>query len=84
MDTYHFYQEKLSEVDEKIQAQLETFADKSQGKPLERPVMTKKHRVNNPFFDARKYLYTMTGMDLTEVGWVGSQHGSHRDLGDRP
>lgn len=65
MDTYHFYQEKLTEVDEKIRAHLETFEDKSQGKPLER--VTKKHRVNDPAFDARKYLYTITGMDLTEV-----------------
>jgi transposase len=65
MDTYHFYQEKLTEVDEKIRAHLETFEDKSQGKPLER--VTKKHRVNDPAFDARKYLYTITGTDLTDV-----------------
>jgi hypothetical protein len=67
MDTYRFYHEKLTEVDEKIQAHLETFEDKSQGKPLEPPAVTKKHRVNDPAFDARKYLYTTTGMDLTEV-----------------
>jgi len=65
MDTYHFYQGKLTEVDEKIQAQLETFADKSQGKPLER--VTKKKRATDLAFDVRKYLYTMTGVDLTAV-----------------
>ena len=65
MDTYHFYQEKLAEVDEKIQTHLGTFEDKSHGKPL--PAVTKKQRVNDPAFDARKYLYTITGVDLTEV-----------------
>ena len=67
MDTYHFYQEKLAEVDGKIQTHLETFEDKSQGKPLQRPTGRKKHRATDPAFDVRKYLYTMTGMDLTEV-----------------
>jgi hypothetical protein len=67
MDTYHFFQAKLVEVDEKIQAHLDTFEDKSQGKPLERPAGTNKHRVTDMAFDVRTRLYNMTGMDLTEV-----------------
>jgi transposase len=67
MDAYRFYHQQLTEVDEKIQAHLETFEDKSQGKPLERPTGTKKPRVNGPAFDVQKHLYTMTGVDLTEV-----------------
>lgn len=67
MDTYRFYQGKLVEVDEKIQAHLKTFEDKSQGKALERPTGAKRHRVSDLTFDARTHLYTITGMDLTEV-----------------
>jgi transposase len=67
MDTLHFYQEKLVEVDQKIQALLETFEDKSQGKPLGRPAGTSKRRVSELAFDMRTHLYTMTGVDLTEV-----------------
>jgi transposase len=67
MDTYHFYQEKLIEVDAKIQAHLATFEDKSQGKRLEPHAEAKKHRVTDPAFDVRTQLYTMTGVDLTQV-----------------
>jgi transposase len=67
MDTYHFYQQKLAEVDEKIEAHLKTFEDKSQGKPLERSTGTNKHRASDPACEMRTHLYTMTGMDLTEV-----------------
>jgi transposase len=67
MDTYHFYQEQLTEVDGKIEAHLGSFADKSQGKPLEPRSGTNKHQVNEPALDMRTRLYTMTGMDLTEV-----------------
>jgi transposase len=67
MDAYRFYHQQLTEVDEKIETHLKTFEDKSQGKPLERPTGTKKPRVNEPAFDVRQYLYTMTGVDLTEV-----------------
>jgi hypothetical protein len=37
VDTYRFFHERLAEVDQKIEAQLKTFEDKSQGKPLEHP-----------------------------------------------
>jgi hypothetical protein len=67
MDTYHFYKEKLTEVDGKVQTHLETFEDKSQGKPMQRPTGRKRHRATAPTFDLRKCLYTMTGVDLTEV-----------------
>ncbi len=65
MDAYRFFHEKLLEVDEQIETQLKTFEDKSQGKPL--PAGSGKRAPNEPFFNVRKYLYTMTGMDLTEV-----------------
>jgi transposase len=67
MDTYRFFHERLAEVDQKIEAQLKTFEDKSQGKPLEHPTRMRKYRGNEPAFDVRKYLYTITGMDLTVV-----------------
>jgi len=65
VDTYHFFREKLREVDEQIEAHLKTFEDKSQGEPL--PAGSGKRAPNEPVFNARKYLYTMTGVDLTEV-----------------
>lgn len=67
VDSYRFFHEKLAEVDEKIETHLKTFADKSQGKPIEPRPSRSKRSANEPVFDARKYLYTMTGIDLTEV-----------------
>jgi transposase len=67
VDMYRVYHEKLGEVDQQIEWHLKTFEDKSQGKPLEYRPRTRKRGSNEPAFDARKYLYTMSGVDLTEV-----------------
>jgi len=67
MDAYRFFHEKLAEVDEQIETHLKTFEDRSQGKQLETRPRTRKRGANEPVFDVRKYLYTMTGMDLTGV-----------------
>jgi len=67
VDAYRFFREKLGEIDERIESQLKTFEDKSQGKPLARRSRTRKRGTNEPSFDMRNYLYTMTGVDLTEV-----------------
>ncbi len=67
MDAYRFFHEKLVEVDQQVETQLKTFEDRTQGKPLEAGSHIHRRIPNEPFFDARKYLYTMTGMDLTEV-----------------
>jgi transposase len=67
VDAYRFFHERLDEVDKKIEAHLKTFEDKSQGKPLGPRPGRRNRGANTPAFDARKYLYTMTGMDLTGV-----------------
>ncbi|MFZ0964481.1 MAG: IS110 family transposase, partial [Terriglobia bacterium] len=67
MNRYHFYHQQLAEVDKKIESQLKTFKDKSQGKPLEHRASKGKRTANSPAFDVRQYVYTMTGMDLTTV-----------------
>ena len=67
MDTYRFFHERLAEVDQKIEAQLKTFEDKSQGKPLEPRTTRPKRTANTPAFDVRQYVYSMTGMDLTKA-----------------
>ena len=67
MDTYRFYQQQVAEVDGQIQTQLKTFADKSQGKPLEARPGSQDRGANRLSFDVRGCLYTMTGIDLTTV-----------------
>lgn len=67
VDTYQFHQRQLAEVDQRIQTQLESFEDKSQGKPLEGRSWAKRSRGSELNFDVRNYLYTMTGVDLTTV-----------------
>ncbi len=67
VDTYRFFHEKLAEVDEKIETQLKTFENKSQGRPLVHRPSQRKRAANAPAFDVRQYVYTMTGVDLTEV-----------------
>lgn len=67
VDAHRFFQQKLAEIDQRIEAHLKTFKDKSQGKPLEPRPARSKRGSNAPAFDARKYFYTMTGMDLTGV-----------------
>ena len=52
---------------EKIETQLKTFENKSQGRPLVHRPSRRKRAANAPAFDVRQYVYTMTGVDLTEV-----------------
>jgi transposase len=66
MDAYQFFLQQLAEVDKKIEEQLKTFDDKSQGKSL-RPQTGKKKRASAPGFDAQGLLHRMTGIDLTAV-----------------
>ena len=63
------YQDKITECDREIEAQLERFEDRSDGVP---PASNgkKPHQGNAPRFDVRTHLYQMTGVDLTRIDGV--------------
>jgi transposase len=60
------YQAKIAACDERIQAQLQTFADRSDGSPPPQGPSPRKDR-HDLGFDATAELFRMTGVDLTAV-----------------
>jgi transposase len=60
------YQAKITACDERIQAHLKTFADRSDGHPppTGRPPRADRHDLD---FDATAELYRLTGVDLTAI-----------------
>ena len=68
VELYEFYQTKLRQCDEQLQAQLQTFADKSAGQTLK--PRTKASVANKPRFDVRKSLLRMSGVDVTVLEGV--------------
>ncbi len=69
LELYRFYQDKITECDREIEAQLERFEDRSDGEPPA-PNGKKRHKGNAPRFDVRTHLYQMTGVDLTRIDGV--------------
>jgi transposase len=72
LELYEFYQCQLAECDRQLDAQLQTFADRSAQTPVPpRPPGKRKnrrqHKGNVPAFDARTRLYRMSGVDLTQI-----------------
>jgi transposase len=68
VDLYEFYRRQIQDCEQQIQAQLDTFADKSAGKDL--PPRSKpgpKSKRHTPAFDARLGLFGMAGVDLTAI-----------------
>lgn len=70
---YDTYQEMVLECDHAIKSCLEQFEDKidMNQKPLA-PKAKKKRRKNELYFDAREYLYKMSGVDLTLIDGLDS------------
>lgn len=66
VDLLDAYQAKIAACDERLQAQLRTFDDRSGGAPPPkgRPQRRDRHDLS---FDATAELYRMTGVDLTAV-----------------
>lgn len=60
------YQAKIAACDERIQAHLHTFANRSGGQPLPQGHPPRRDRHDLPF-EATAELYRMTGVDLTVV-----------------
>ncbi len=61
-----YYQAKIVTCDERIQAHLSTFDDRSGGNPLPHG-LARRHDRHDLGFDATAELYRMTGVDLTRV-----------------
>jgi transposase len=68
VELYEFYQKKLRECDKQLQAQLQTFADKSAGETLK--PRAKASVANKPHFDVRESLLRMSGVDVTVLEGV--------------
>lgn len=70
VELYDTYQEKMAKCDQRIEAHLNTFEDRSDGELGPRNPKEKKQQHNAPHFDLHNYLYRMTGLDLTRIDGV--------------
>ena len=70
-DLFRIYHDKMAELDERLEAYLKTFEDKSDGEVLPPRVRQRKRHSNEPKFDLRNYLHKMTGVDLTSIDGLG-------------
>ncbi len=64
---YEFYHNRITECDGRIEAQLNTFDDLSDGGTVDRK---KPGQHNAPSFDLQSYMYRMTGVDLTKIDGI--------------
>ena len=69
LELYRFYHDKIGECDREIEAELERFEDRSDGRPPPTHA-NKRGQGNAPRFDIRTHLYRMTGVDLTRIDGV--------------
>jgi len=67
VELYDFYKSQITACESRIQQHLETFDDRSDGKPLPKPPVKSGGSRNKFHFDAKTYLYRMTGVDLTRI-----------------
>ena len=65
LELVEFYQRQITASDRQIEACLQQFEDRSPKTPLtDRP---RRRRRSGVAFDARSYLYRITGVDLTQI-----------------
>jgi len=65
---YDVYQQQIAECDQRIEACLAAFEDKSGGQaPPRKPSTPRKKRRNEPGFEMREPLQRMAGVDLTQI-----------------
>jgi transposase len=67
VELYEFYHQQITACDRQIEAQLQTFVDKSEGKVLPHRPRQRKRRATEPRFDARTPLFRLSGVDLTAI-----------------
>jgi len=70
VELYDFYQVKLRECDQQVQAFLKTFENQSGGEVMPPRAGNKRPQGNSPQFDLRAQLYLMTGVDLTSIDGI--------------
>ena len=70
LELYRAYRRKIEECDQEIESQLGRFDDRSEGSMPAGKRGAKPRQGNAPKFDARTYLYRMTGVDLTAIDGV--------------
>lgn len=75
VELYDFYKEQIIECESHIQQHLEIFDDRSNGTPLEPPPRRSGGSSNKFNFDARSYLYRITGVDLTRIEGIDAPSG---------
>jgi DNA-binding protein YbaB len=69
VELFDFYKKQIDDCELKIKNHLETFDDRSNGTPL--PSGGKKSKAHHPLnFDAKSFLYQMTGVDLTRIAGI--------------
>ncbi len=66
LELFRFYHQKLAELDQQIEAHLETLPDKSGGEVIERSRPRSRSR-NEPPFDVPQYVLQLSGVDLTTL-----------------
>jgi transposase len=67
VERYRFYHEKLDELDQRLQAYLQTVADQRQGEVLDARPRHRQRSNNEPRFDVRQHVFQMTGVDLMTI-----------------
>ncbi len=67
VELYDFYKKQIIECEIRIKNHLEGFDDHSNGTPLEKPSRKSSGSANKFHFDARSYLYRITGVDVTRI-----------------
>jgi len=67
VELYDFYEKQIIECESRIQDHLESFDDRSNGTPLEKPRRKSRGSSNQFHFNARRYLHRMTGVDVTRI-----------------
>ena len=70
VELYDFYHNKIAECDGRIEAQLNTFDDLSDGAPVEKDPRKRTRQHNAPSFDLQSYMYRTTGVDLTKIDGI--------------
>jgi transposase len=72
VDHYDFAQHQLAACDHQIETYLQTFESHValDAAPLEASRKSQRRQGNAPAFDVRTYLYTMTGVDLTQIDGI--------------
>jgi len=67
VELYDFYKKQIIECESCIQRHLDSFDDRSNGSPLQKPARKSSGSANKFHFDARTYLHRITGVDLTRI-----------------